>query len=303
MRAAVRKRQDVMHLGRLSEPSGFPAHLAERMRGEEQSADPAPAVAVALPIFLRPSIAFVLLHGQPLVLRAITLISFYESGAAGIAAWLLRFARQQDHLVSRHQKSLRRIINSFEGFLFIFHHYHFNTSAIVCKRTCLHFHAVSCLLRKNIFDGSERAFMKSLHPARAESHLLGNRRPRLEIEVAKLQDKLLVGMFHLTDDSHGLALRIHQTVDVLVDLALHIDNLGDGSVELMHVRGTADRFPAKGGRDSTCELSQVRKPAEPAVYSLLQIVVPLKEFLGVHAFSASSRAIRYSGSSDVRTVK
>ena len=59
------------------------------------------------------------------------------------------------------------------------------------------------------FDGSERAFMESLHPARAESHLLGNRRPRLEIEIAELQDKLLVGMFHLPDDCHGLALRIH----------------------------------------------------------------------------------------------
>ena len=78
--------------------------------------------------------------------------------------------------------------------------------------------------------------MESLHPARAESHLLGNRRPRLEIEVAKLQDKLLVGMFHLTDDSHGLAFRIHQAVDVLVDLTLHIDNLGDGSIEFMYVR-------------------------------------------------------------------
>lgn len=98
MCAAVRKRQDVMHLGRLCEPSRFPAHLAEWMRGEEQRTDLAPAVAVPLLVFFRPAIAFVLLRGQPLMLRSVTLISFYGSGAAGIAAWLLRFARQQNHL-------------------------------------------------------------------------------------------------------------------------------------------------------------------------------------------------------------
>lgn len=100
MRAAVRKRQDVVHLGRLGKPSRSPAHLAERMRGEEQRTDPAPPVAVALLVFFRPSIALVLLRGHPLVLRAVTLISFYKSGAARITAWLLRFSRQQDHLVS-----------------------------------------------------------------------------------------------------------------------------------------------------------------------------------------------------------
>ena len=100
MRAAVRKRQDVMHLGRLGEPSRFPAHLTKRMRGEEQSTNLAPTVAVPLLVLLRPTIALVLLRGQPLVRRAITLISFYESGSTGIAAWLLRFSRQQDHLVS-----------------------------------------------------------------------------------------------------------------------------------------------------------------------------------------------------------
>ena len=80
MRAAVRKRQDVMHLGRFGEPSRSPAHLTERMRGEEQRADPAPPVAVSLLVFLRPSIALVLLRGQPLVLWAVTLISFYLTG-------------------------------------------------------------------------------------------------------------------------------------------------------------------------------------------------------------------------------
>ena len=98
MRTAVRKRQDVVHLGRLGKPSRLPAHLTERMRGEEQRTDPAPPVAVALLVFFRPSIALVLLRGQPLVLWAVTLISFYKSGAAGVAAWLLRFARQQNHL-------------------------------------------------------------------------------------------------------------------------------------------------------------------------------------------------------------
>ena len=100
MCAAVRERQDVMHLGRLGKPSRFPAHLTERMCGEEQRTDLAPTIAVALLVFFRPSIALVLLRGQPLVLRAVTLISFYKSGAAGVAAWLLRFSRQQDHLVS-----------------------------------------------------------------------------------------------------------------------------------------------------------------------------------------------------------
>ena len=96
--AAMRERQDVVHLGRFGETSRSPAHLAERMRGEEQSADPAPAIAVALLVLLRPSITLVLLRGQPLVLQAVTLISFYESGATRITAWLLRFVRQQNHL-------------------------------------------------------------------------------------------------------------------------------------------------------------------------------------------------------------
>ena len=100
MRAAVRKRQDVVHLGRLGEPSRLPTHLTERMRGEEQRTDLSPAVAVAFPVFLRPPIAVILSCDQPLVLRAVTLISFYKSGAARITAWLLRFSRQQDHLVS-----------------------------------------------------------------------------------------------------------------------------------------------------------------------------------------------------------
>ena len=57
-----------------------PAHLAERMIGEEGVPRPLPVVAIAPPLLLRPGVAVVVAHRQPCVLR--TVPSVRELGTA-----------------------------------------------------------------------------------------------------------------------------------------------------------------------------------------------------------------------------